>query len=234
MRLPPKEAAIEFVHNFFPTCEAALLCGSVVRKEATPYSDLDIIIFDNNIPNSYRESFRQYGWPIEAFVYNETGFWRFVEDNVKRARPSLARMAAEGKIIRDAPFLYTLQEKARLVLGKGPSPWSNREIIQARYGLTDILEDLQGSNDEFESLFIVNRLSVLVHEFLLRTANQWIGDGKWIMRALKQYDPEVADEFAWVFQQYYKNGDKEIVVEYVDRLLEPYGGRFFAGFTIGK
>jgi predicted nucleotidyltransferase len=37
-------AARTFVDTRFPGCLAALLCGSVARGEATPSSDLDILI----------------------------------------------------------------------------------------------------------------------------------------------------------------------------------------------
>ncbi|WP_277587514.1 nucleotidyltransferase domain-containing protein, partial [Psychrobacillus antarcticus] len=53
----PVEAARKFLHKYFPNCNGALLAGSVVRGEATNTSDLDIVIFDESIPSSYRESF---------------------------------------------------------------------------------------------------------------------------------------------------------------------------------
>jgi hypothetical protein len=69
-RLPPLEAATLFVKTYYPTCQGALLAGSVTRGEATSTSDLDIVTFDRNVSSSYRESLTEFGWPIEVFVHN--------------------------------------------------------------------------------------------------------------------------------------------------------------------
>lgn len=57
----PIEAATLFVIRIYPQCQGAILAGSVVRGEATDTSDLDIVIFDNKISSSYRESLIQFG-----------------------------------------------------------------------------------------------------------------------------------------------------------------------------
>ncbi|WP_263597219.1 nucleotidyltransferase domain-containing protein [Metabacillus idriensis] len=49
MRLEPFEAAKKIIEKRFPKCQAAVLSGSVVRGEATPASDLDIVIFDETL-----------------------------------------------------------------------------------------------------------------------------------------------------------------------------------------
>lgn len=59
-KLPPIEAAHQFINKHFPNCQGALLAGSVVRGEATETSDLDIIIFDKNICAFYRESLNRH------------------------------------------------------------------------------------------------------------------------------------------------------------------------------
>lgn len=60
--LEPLNAASQFVEKYFSYCQAALLAGSVVRGEATTTSDLDIVIFDKEVKNSYRESFVEFEW----------------------------------------------------------------------------------------------------------------------------------------------------------------------------
>ncbi|CDQ21416.1 hypothetical protein SAMN05192559_11035 [Halobacillus karajensis] len=41
------DAAYEIIGERFPSCDAALLAGSIVRGEGTVTSDLDLIIFDS-------------------------------------------------------------------------------------------------------------------------------------------------------------------------------------------
>ncbi|WP_342720226.1 nucleotidyltransferase domain-containing protein [Sediminibacillus albus] len=53
-RLPAKQAAERFIGKHFPDSKGAILAGSTVRGEATATSDLDIIIFDDDIASSFR------------------------------------------------------------------------------------------------------------------------------------------------------------------------------------
>ena len=77
-KLKPIEAAKRFINKQFPSCQGAVLAGSVVRGEETDTSDLDIVVFEKSITSSYRESFIDFGWPIEVFVRNHcfvAGYW---------------------------------------------------------------------------------------------------------------------------------------------------------------
>jgi uncharacterized protein (DUF486 family) len=101
-----------------------------------------------------------------------------------------------------------------------------------RYFITDALDDFIGSTNKDEDIYIANHLAEAVHEFILRTKGQWIGASKWIVRALKQYDEKVAQEFIDAFNVFYQTGDKVKVIEFVERVLGPYGGRLFEGFSL--
>ena len=50
----------------YGAADSLLLAGSVVRGEETATSDLDLVVLYPQIEQSYRESFHQDGWPIEA------------------------------------------------------------------------------------------------------------------------------------------------------------------------
>lgn len=100
-RLEPLKAAQEFIDIYFPSCDDALLSGSVVRGDATNTSDLDILIFDKNLTVSYRETFFMYDWPVEVFAYNFSSYQEYFASDVKRARPSLPRMVTEGMILKE-------------------------------------------------------------------------------------------------------------------------------------
>jgi hypothetical protein len=233
-RLPPLEAAKQFVEHHFPSCHGALLSGSVVRGEATTTSDLDIVIFDDKFPASFRESLIAFGWPIEVFAHNLTSYKAFFESDRKRARPSLPRMVSEGIVLVDRGCIAAIKEEANELLRKGPEPWSEETIALKRYFITDALDDFIGATDRAEELWIANTLADIVHEFVLRTNGCWIGASKWVVRSLRQYDEEFAADFVDAFDTFYKTGEKEKIVTLVDRVLAPYGGRLFDGFSIGK
>jgi predicted nucleotidyltransferase len=233
-RIAPMEAARKFVEDRFPGCDAALLAGSIIRGEATNTSDLDIVIFDRKIMSAYRESLIAFGWPIEVFVHNLESYISFFENDVKRARPSLPRMVSEGLIIKDHEILAEIKESALSILKKGPANWTEKEIELKRYFITDTLDDFIGSTKRAEELFIANALAELVHEFFLRVNGRWIGNSKWIIRELSNYDPVFTERFVNAFDKYYQTGDKKLIIELTESVLKPFGGRLFAGFSLGK
>ena len=230
----PLVVAEHLIQQYFPNCLGAILAGSVVRGEGTSTSDLDIVIFDENIPTSYRESLYLDGWPIEVFAHNLSSYKHFFEVDCERAKPSLPKMVSEGVVLKGQAVLSSIQEEARELLSNGPMEWSKATITMKRYFLTDVLDDFIGCTNTQEELFVVHSLLDLAGEFVLRTNRQWTGTSKWGYRALKQFDESFANKFTDAFDTYYKHRNKEKIVEIVEELLEPYGGRLFEGFSLGK
>jgi len=230
----PIKAAAQFVAEHFPNCQGAVLAGSVVRGEATKTSDLDIVIFDESLQSSFRESLTAYGWPIEIFVHNLISYRYFFEMDCKDAIPSMPRMVSEGIVIKDDGIIQSLKEEANELLRRGPERWSDKTIREKRYIITDVLDDFIGSHNRAEQIFIANTLANKVQEFVLRTNGYWLGSSKWVVRALKKYDEKFTDEFVAAFDEFYQSGEKEKIIIIVDKVLEPYGGRFFDGFLLGN
>ncbi|WP_347549734.1 nucleotidyltransferase domain-containing protein [Pseudalkalibacillus hwajinpoensis] len=227
------QTAKHLVFSKFPNCEAAFLAGSVVRGEATATSDLDIVVFDLSVSVSYRESFFYAGWPVEWYVHNLKSYQSYYESDCKRARPSLPKMISEGLVLQNNGVADTLKVEAKALLRSGPEKWGEETIRVKRYFLTDVLEDFIGATGG-EELFCASALAEKLHEFVLRTNGQWIGASKWIVRALRNYDSDLATEFITVFDHYYKTREKEAVIKLVDQVLAPFGGRLFEGFSLGK
>ncbi len=233
-KLEPIKAAQNLITNYFPSCDGALLSGSVVRGQATETSDLDIVIFDNEIVSAYRESRIEFDWHIELFVHNLNSYRDFFKSDYKRARPSLPRMVTEGLVLKDKGVINTIKAEAEELLSNGPEKWSSDTIIIKQYFITDALDDFIGCETRKEGIFIANTLSELVSEFVLRTNNRWIGASKWVIRSLIQYDGAFAERFVEAFDLYYRENSKSKVIDLVDEVLKPYGGRLFNGFSLGK
>jgi predicted acetyltransferase/predicted nucleotidyltransferase len=233
-KLQPVDAANKFIDLNFPNSQGAILAGSVVRGESTETSDLDIVVFDDQLQSSYRESLVEFDWPIEVFAYNLSSYKKYFKSDYERARPSLIRMISEGLIIKDNGIIETIKKEANHILEKGPEEWSEQMIRTKRYFITDALDDFIGCNNRDEEIFIASTLTESTHEFVLRTKGQWIGTSKWMVRALKHYDKNFAKEFVNVFDIFYKTGQKDLVIQLVDNVLKPYGGRLFKGYSSGK
>ncbi|WP_017187751.1 nucleotidyltransferase domain-containing protein [Alkalibacillus haloalkaliphilus] len=233
-KLNPMIAAQKFVEEHFQGCEGALLAGSVARGEATATSDLDLVIFDRHLESSYRESLIKFDWNIEVFAHNLQSYKTYFESDCKRARPSLPRMVVEGAVLKDNGVISGIKSEAKSLLNKGPESWSEETIELKRYFITDVLDDLIGCQDRAGGIFITNELANLLSEFVLRTNNQWIGNSKWVIRSLRQFDHELAERFVFALDQYYKSENIEPLIQLTDDILKPYGGRLFEGFSLGK
>ena len=228
------ETAKQLVERMFPNCEVALLAGSVVRGEATKTSDLDIVVFDNSIMSSYRESLMENGWPAELFIHNSTSYHAFFLSDCERGHPSLPNMVSEGIVLKDNGSAKVIKDEARKLLAQGPAKWTLKEAEQKRYFLTDVLDDFIGSDNPAEELFIASALAQQLGEFVLRMNRQWTGTSKWLVRALKRYDGEFASRFTGALDHYYSTREKEALIELTESVLRANGGRLFDGFTVGK
>jgi hypothetical protein len=192
------------------------------------------VIFDSNLQSAYRESLIVYGWNIEVFVHNLTSFKEFFKSDCERARPSLPKMVSEGIVLKDSGIMEAIKQEAKDLLAKGPAEWSAETIRIKRYFITDALDDFIGCSMRGEEIFIANTLAELVSEFVMRTNRQWIGTSKWVIRSLRNYDEKFADQFVNAFDIFYKTGHKEKIILMVDEILQPFGGRLFQGFSLGK
>lgn len=228
------EAAERFVANQFPSCEAAILAGSVVQGGATETSDLDIVILDESGPGPFRRTYKAFGWVIEAFVLTKETYRYFFDQGIECAIPSLLRMCAEGVPIRGHETVLSLAEEARRDLLAGPPAWSRQELDQARYEIGEALHDLLGTDHRGEGLFIAAKLAEGLAAFALRTGGQWLGDGKWMYRSLERFNPDLGKELLEALNAYYKLDRKEPLAVHALSLLEPYGGILTEGYSEGE
>ncbi|KGP74478.1 nucleotidyltransferase domain-containing protein [Pontibacillus yanchengensis] len=219
--------ARDFIATHFPDSRAALLAGSHVRGEDTPSSDLDIVILDRD---TYRKSYIFLDHPIEAFVYNDDSldFQLFAEQ--QHGIPLITRMCAEGVVLKGEEEARTLISQGKQHLMEGPNPLSPSKLDDFRYFITDLLYDLEGSTVEMEDTYSVGELTLKLPEFILRANQEWIGEGKWMYRCLKEFDPTLAKDFTKCIQAYYQSNNKQELIGFADHVLEPFGGRLFNGY----
>lgn len=233
-RLPAMKVAKKIIEKLFPDCDGAILAGSVVRGQESSTSDLDIVVFDQKLPASYRESFEELGWPVELFCHNLESYKAFFKSDSESARPCLPRMITEGIVLKDKGILDDMKQEAETLLHAGPEKWDEATIKLKRYFLTDVLDDFIGTSNRSEAIFIAGTLAELAAEFVLRTNNKWIGSSKWIYRSLAEFDEDYAEVFTEAFDLFYRTDEKSKVIYIVEGILEPHGGRLFVGFSLGK
>ena len=217
----------------YPQAQVLFLAGSVVRGEHTPYSDLDLVVVYDHLPNARRESFHYKTWPIEAFVHDHTTLTYFFETDCQRGVPSLVNMVNEGLCIpHETDFSTSLKNEAKQYLQKGPPLLTLEELKQKRYAITDLIDDLRAPHSRSEAIATAILLYPLLADFWFRSQNLWSARGKTIPRLLKKTNPKFATLFEDSFQELFEKGDPTAVIQMTTDLLEPFGGFFFDGFLV--
>jgi hypothetical protein len=153
-------------------------------------SDLDIVVLLHGTPAPYRASFRHGDWPVELFVHTEATWCAYVDREIRKRRSPLLWMCADGLLLLDTDGVGArLAAEAKRLAAAGPPVVPAEEIDDCRYAITDLLDDLSGSTDQGEQLFIATELARRTGELALAMGGSWNGGGKWLARRLQTTAP---------------------------------------------
>jgi hypothetical protein len=229
----PIDAATDLVRHRFPHALAAFLGGTVLSPARTPTSDLDIVVVRPD-GETYRETVRHHGWPVELFLSTPVTYERILGREVAARRSPLAHMVGRGAIIVDSDGTAArLQAEAAELLRQGPPPVSAEHVEDLRYGLSDLLDDLTGATDVDESTAIATRVFTETALLALTLHGAWLGTGKWLARHLRAADPGLHDTLMAAFRTAVA-GEKAALTEVTGEVLDRAGGRLMEGYRREK
>lgn len=232
MRMRYSEVAKQLLAEKFPTAKCAFIAGSITRGEGTSTSDIDlVIVYDPAVlPIAYRDSMLYHDWPIEMFVQNENSLAYFWEKDIESGCPILVNMVAEGLPIPENDlYALLLKEKAQKIIDQGSLLLSEEDILKRRYMITDNLDDILAYKNTAELYGALGWLYQELADFYLRANQKWSGRAKSISRAIKQAFPELLPEYEAAFREGFA-GNVQAVEALTDKLLAPFGGRYWAGW----
>lgn len=230
-RPSPYEIAKELLETRFKGAELVFAAGSIRRNEATATSDIDLVVVYPKLAQAYRESFTYKGWPVEAFVHDpETLNYFFWEVDAKDGTPSLPFMVLEGQAIPESHVLVSrLKSLADRVLDAGPPKYSQEQLTNLRYGISDLLDDLRSPRNDFESKAIVGKLHEQLGDFWFRAQGRWSAFAKHIPRRMQKLDPVFAEAWNRAFDAAFAGHNEELIV-LAENILTSYGGCIFDGY----
>lgn len=233
-RRDPKAVVLELWEAKYSDASAIFLAGSVIRGEATAFSDLDLVVMYESVEQARRESFFYGGWPIEAFVHDENTLKYFFEDvDGPSGCPSLPKMVIEGFVIPNETELSNrVKNMAQQFVQAGPPKWDQQTLNNARYAITDLIDDLRAPRNNQEVRATGSQLYQPLADFYFRGQGEWSAKGKTIPRALEKFAPEMAEDFLGAFDLLFAQGDASAVVVLAEKILAPYGGFFFEGHEL--
>lgn len=219
-----------YLESAYPSLRAGLLTGSAVRGTATATSDLDVVVLLPPGAGSVRETVGWEGRTIDVFGYDPAGLSHWLASDTARRRPSLCSLVLDGVLVAgSAAAAAEAQAEARRVFEAGPEPYLPGELQRMRYGVTDVLLDLETAGDRSESLLLASVLVTDVVNLLFATLGRWSGNGKWLLRELRAYDASLAAEVESAYDAHGRTGDASALVAVADQILSRCGGRFLVG-----
>ncbi|MGW2549538.1 nucleotidyltransferase domain-containing protein [Streptomyces sp. NPDC001635] len=173
-----------------PQAVAAVLGGSTAGGRATATSDLDIAVLLADGDVSHRETLRHEGRLAEVFAHTRAGLAEiFAADRASR-RGTMQFVYAESVLLHDPHgHAAALRAEACAQLAEGPEPLTAEERDDARYRLTDLLDDLADLDDRHEQLAVAEQVLSTAAGLLAGHRRAWRGGGKWLPRRLTAADP---------------------------------------------
>jgi predicted nucleotidyltransferase len=232
-RVSPLEAARGVLGERYAGARVLFLAGSVMRGDATPTSDLDVVVVFEELADSYRESFTFGGWPVEAFVNDVDSLRYFYGRERKRGVPSLMRMVIEGVEVPEASeFSAGLKREASEAYKAGPLPFDDAELQLRRYRLTDWVDDIRFPRSGEELAASGAWLYQDASDFFFRSRGLWSAHSKTVPRRMRETDAEFASKFLAAFEALFTEKRSGPVVALVEEMLAPFGGTLFDGFRM--
>lgn len=226
----PTEVALELLAELHPQADCLLLAGSVLRGEATAYSDLDVVVIYRSLPQAYRQSLMRSGWPVELFVHDPETLEYYMQEGRISGVPSMVSMVLEGRELpTPTPLSHTLRARAEEIWNAGPAPWSESQRDMARYHISDLCDDLREPRNRAEMVASACRLYSTLIDFRLRTCGHWSGTGKSLIRQLRKLQPQACEPLETAFEALFRDGRTSDVLELAGDWLAPWGGWLFAG-----
>ena len=222
----------QILHEKYSDAKFAFLAGSYVRDEATAFSDLDIVVIFEDLPNAYRESFYFENFPIETFVHDAETLNYFFEQDAERGIPSLPQMVSESVVVPEETKLSNeLKNLANKIL-QNPPKISKQKLDQMRYGITDLINDLRDPRSKEELTATATELYNALADFYFRANGLWSAKNKGVPRVLRKNNPKLCVEYCESFEELFAEGNQQKVIKLTEKILEPHGGFLFEGLKL--
>ncbi|MDF9799371.1 putative nucleotidyltransferase [Catalinimonas alkaloidigena] len=214
--------ARRFIDQQFPDAQGAILSGSAVTGEMKPHSDLDLLVFYEDIHSHYRKLYHFEGQKIEAMVHRISQSRDNMAYDRKRRNKAFLDLIVKGVIIKDTDqVIASLQTEAGEIYDQGPLPYTPYEKALYHYIINNRLEDFVDNDDYHESYFILSNLFYFLTKVMLIINGQWTnkGQGKWQFRAVEEYDKQLGEQLKKAIDDFCQHQRKDKVITLTKNVL---------------
>ena len=186
------ENARRLADERFPNATTVFLGGSWASGTAHADSDLDIVVIDETAATVSFEGIEFQNGIVEVCVIPPSRAATFFQESAKYRSAPVPAQVAKGLLIKGKThYADEIRRIAEDVLAKGPVPLTEAELLELRYDITLLREDLaHASPDAFISL------GALAHTQLSRAFLDMKGAWRAERKALRHAVVSIGAEFA--------------------------------------
>lgn len=229
-----KEIILKLKNERYPNAKAIFWAGSTANNQATPSSDIDLVIVFEELDHAHREAFIYEKTPIDAFIHDPKTLSYFFENiEAKDGRPALIKMILNGsEVLGVDNFSIAIKELAQKAFNEGPRTLSKEEVDKERFLITDILDDIKHPRNKDEQITSAIHLFEPLIQFYFRSQGKWAASGKSLIRLFKDDNPILASRYTQGFNELFQSGKIDGLKSVVKEILNPFGGLLWDGFRL--
>lgn len=219
------DKALRFADERFPDAVAVFLGGSWANGTAHANSDLDIVVFDETAEDVSFEGVEFEDTVVEVCVVPPRATEAFFNESAKYRSAPVPAQVAKGLLVQgNSGIASEVRRFAEDALARGPVPLAESEILDLRYDITLLRDDLAYASEE-----VIIGLAALAHtqlsQAVLDVAGAWRAKRKALRRAVANIDAEFAEQLDDALIQAC-SGDVQPMVNLCTKMLKRLGGPY--------
>lgn len=213
--------AVRYLAEFWPGACCAFLYGSAGNGQFTAYSDVDLLlIVPSSVPaNAIRCVYE--GVPIEAHLFDDSGFARNLLDSERSGVPGVALAVRDALALVDhAGNSQRYRDAAARTFARGPNAIGSAGQRYLCRNITNKIADMLEPESEAERSIVAAALrELLYHAHFARTGG-WRYAGKWAAR----FAPDFGEQLDAALHRAQHVGNFDELIALAGNELSPFGG----------
>ncbi|MGS0756425.1 nucleotidyltransferase domain-containing protein [Roseateles sp. GG27B] len=219
--------AIELIEiqSLLPNADSIFVYGSTVTGNATPNSDVDLIVLSKDI--SVISKFDHYsdtGVRLDIQSYDFKSCKRIIDSQKSLGLNVLAEILTQGILLNESMSAIELQRYSAAVLASGPPPFPVNEYRNALVGL---LDDIEYCSNSHEQLVMLCKVHEFFAQAFLWSRGKWIYVGRHLVRALHKEDSVFAKTLESTITSSISTRDMGRLNGLAEQIFANWGGRKF-------
>ena len=219
-----KNNLIEFAEKYFPTYYALMVSGSYVNGSFNEYSDIDLLIFTNEINYCYVEDFSYKDLKVQGVILSLKQIDGILTNDYRSGKGKIIHMISTGKILVDKNnYLTNLIIHCEELYLLGPPEKTLEELKLLKFTIITLLNKLKGGKEFEINVIYVMEIFEKIIILNLHYNKKWCRNGKYFAKELILINENLYDRLIKSLQEFYINQNNQLLISVVEENLLGFG-----------